>query len=188
MNKERQIERFIHRSVKKGSPFLGETDLRSLLEIMTTDEITMFWFRYSASRAFTETNSNVPDWKTKQQLNYLKATSFGYAFTPKEKDKEGRYIIHKMELVDHVVLHISNIIDEEIMSQIAFKNKSYFEKIPFYTLVSSLLMIPIFFICSFFPNNKYCKGVLVACCILYGINFITYVLVRTILNRRNNGQ
>lgn len=184
MTKGRQIEIFISRSIKKGTTFESETELLTLLNSMTTTEISIFWAHYSASKAFREANINVPDWKTKQQTNYFLERSNLYMFYPKEKDSNGQYIIDRKELITHVVGHITSIIDDEIKSKSIFKNKSFLEKMPAYILIFTFLTVPLFMICSIFSFNVICKNIADTCGLLYFINSLLYVLISVIIKYR----
>ena len=91
MNREKQIERFISESIKQGVPIFDDIRLLNLLQQMETKEVQMFWIHYSASRAFSQANVHVPDWKTKEQEQYFKELSSSLLFYPKEKDTDGKY-------------------------------------------------------------------------------------------------
>jgi hypothetical protein len=184
MNSERIIKKFIDKSVKRGSPFLGASELRALLETMATQEIQIFWGSYSAMKAFSETNTRVPDWKTKESEKYFLEKSRSYSFYPTEKDKEGKYIIERENLISHVVGHISNIIEEEIHANVVFKNKPLIERLPAYSLASTLVMIPISLVCLLLSNYTFFRIAFWACGILYLINIAVYIIAKTIVGKR----
>jgi hypothetical protein len=185
MNKERKIEKFINRSIKTGGEFSNDSELQMLIEQMTTDEISMFWLRFISSKVFSETNANISHWKTRDQEKYLNIRRSDFTFYPKEKDIKGKYIIDRNEFINHVVGHITNYIKEKIQSNINFKNSSLLEKLPFYTLVLTLIMIPIFIICFFFPKNQICNSTILFCYIMYGLNILIYSFARHTINKRN---
>ncbi|MEI7509000.1 MAG: hypothetical protein WCJ62_05995 [Flavobacterium sp.] len=188
MNKERQIEKFINRSIKIGGEFSNEAELQLLIEQMTTEEISMFWFRFISSKVFSETSANIPHWKTTDQEKFFELKRCDFTFYPKEKDSNGKYIIDRNEFIKHIVGHITTYIKDKIQRNINFKNSSLLDKLPFYTVVSTLIMIPIFIICFIFQKNQICNSIILFCYILYGLNILFYCMARYILNKRHRKQ
>ena len=186
MNREKQIERFISESIKQGVPIFDDIRLLNLLQQMETKEVQMFWIHYSASRAFSQANVHVPDWKTKEQEQYFKELSSSLLFYPKEKDTDGKYIIDRNDLIDHVRKHLENIINQDIQSNKAFKRKTFLEKLTTYILASTLIIIPFFIVSSLFSYNPICKVILIACYVMYGLNLLLYPLVTFIIRRRHS--
>ena len=182
MMKEKQIEKFISRSIKAGGEFSYDYELQILIDQMTTDEISIFWF--ISGKVFSETNSNIPHWKTSDQEKYYKIRNNDLTFYPKEKDSNGKYIIDRNDLIRHVVGHITNHIKENIQTQDSFKNSSLLEKLPFYTLASTFVIIPAFIICSLFPKNQICNLIILFCYIIFGVNILLYSIARYFINKK----
>lgn len=110
---------------------MSHSEVQSLLEKMTTEEISGFWFRFYSGNAFSETNSRIPYWKTRRQGIYFQMKANIYAFYPKERDEKGKNIIDREELVTHVVSHIANYIQDKIQSNLDSMKGSFLERIPF---------------------------------------------------------
>ncbi|MDP1727977.1 MAG: hypothetical protein Q8M15_14425 [Bacteroidota bacterium] len=184
MNKERQIEKFIRRSIKNGGEFSNDAELQSLVEQMTNDEIALFWLRFSAGRAFSRINSNIEYWKIKKQQEQFNLEVNSYMFYPDKKDAKGKNIIDRDRYIDHVVGHLKNHIIQNIQSDLHFRNASFWEKVPYYTIVSTLVMVPIFIICSILERNNYYRGGMLFCYGIYILNFLLYGVAKLILRKR----
>jgi len=105
MDNKHIIEKYVSRSIKTCLIVTDDTELRGLLEEMTTDELNNYWSSYSAGLALNESN-RVPYWKTKEQEQYFMYRSRHYAYIPEEKDVNGKPLIEKDDLINHIVERI----------------------------------------------------------------------------------
>jgi hypothetical protein len=99
----------------------------------------------------------------------------------KKKNREGKYIIDRDDLIEHVITKISIHIDNEIQSKINFKNQSFLEKSPFYLFVGSALMLPFLFVCMIFQKNPLCRFFVVLFSTYYGVCIIMYPIIRLLI-------
>ncbi len=187
MNKERQIEKFISNSIKKKSKNIDVKELTNLLAEMSTEELQMFWMRYSSSKALSRAQAEIADWKTKEQEKYFLHLTRSYQYESSEKDTNGKYIVDKIDLITHITNHINNIIQDQIQLDIELKNKSFLEKMPYYLMIFSLILIPFFFIGSLIPNKIGLSLVLI-CCVTYLVIFISYLIVHILISQKYKPQ
>ena len=184
MTKEKQIEKFIAQSIKKGSEDINEPQLDSIFNEMQTKKIQMFWILYSSSKAFGEATSRIPDYQNKQE-EYFKDLSSSYHYHPKQKDNDGEYIVERKDLIQHIKLYLFKHIHEEIKSNIEFKNKPFLEKSPFYFVITALILIPFYIIFSLFPGMQYSKLAILIIYTAYGICILGYGLTRFLIQKTN---
>jgi hypothetical protein len=183
MNKEKQIEKFISKSIKKGDEVLDELELLNIFNNMTTTEIYSFWSSYSSGKAFSTANTRVDDWKTKEMKIMFNSLSFEYRYYPKEKDVNGKNIIDRIDLIKHVKFHIFKIIKDGIQSNREFKEKSFLERIPFYLLIVTLVvMLPFYLVFSIW-DTKYSHLIIFWCNLYYAAAMILYFLISLIVYR-----
>jgi hypothetical protein len=110
--KFKSIKAFIHRSIKTDTSVPDITELRRLLDQMSTAEMQEFWLYFAADRAFSATLS-VPHWNTKEQEMRLQHEHVSWIFYPKEKDSSGKYIIVRKDLQEHIKRHLLRYIEQE---------------------------------------------------------------------------
>lgn len=185
MDRTKAIERYIRQSIKKCNFSYDKIELKNLIELMTKEEISMFWFRYSSTIAYNEANANVPHWQTSLQQKYFRNVSSSLYYYPKYKTKEGKYIIDRDDLIEHIFTKLTIHIDHEIQAKINFKNQSFLEKSPFYLFVGSALMLPFLFVCMIFEKNSLCRMFVLFFCIYYGVCILSYPALRLLIKNKN---
>ena len=182
MNHEKSIEKFISRSIKNGTDPIEEAPFKMILEKMTTDEIHLWWIVYSASLAFSDAHVGNRHWETRKIEKKLEVMVGSYNYLPKEKDKNGKYIVVREDLILHIKEHILGKIKSGIQERIDFRNRSLKAKFQYYLSVLSLLTLPVFMIIDFFPKNKYYIPTLIICSIIFFSYFflfpITFFIIK----------
>ncbi len=141
MDNKKKIAKYVSRSIKNCLIVTDDSELRSLLEQINTEELNIFWASYSGGEALSESN-RVPYWKSKEQEQYFVQRCEHYAFYPKEKDANGKCVIDRVDLINHIVERILTKTNN-IKRDIDFKNRNLFERLPFYLSVSPIYVIPI---------------------------------------------
>jgi hypothetical protein len=141
MDNRRKISKYVSRSIKICHIVKDDTELRGLLEEMTTDELSNYWSSYSAGLALSDSN-RVPYWKTKEQEKYFIYRTNYYMNFPKEKDGNGKCIINRENLISHIVECILTKTNNSIKRDIDFKNKNLLERFPYYLNVAPFYVIP----------------------------------------------
>jgi len=102
----KRIRQFIDRCIKDEQDLIDENGLQLIFDEMSAEELLRFWYSYSSGLAFSKAGMNVPDWKAKEQKNYFVNQTVNYAFYPKAKDINGKHIIDKTGLINHIKPHI----------------------------------------------------------------------------------
>src|SRR4051794_7547886 len=88
----KSIERFVRLAIRAPND-PDERQLRSLFADVTTADLQMFWFHFTASHAFSRANSTVPHWKTREQETAFRNALGDYQFYPKQRDSTGKWIV-----------------------------------------------------------------------------------------------
>ena len=124
------IERFVRRAIRD-SDEPDERNLRSLLAKLPTPELQMFWFHFTADRAYSVANATVPHWKTREQGAVFRRESLDYRFYPNtnQKDSAGKNIIVRSELEDHITSRLLDHIANERHAAQAFRSAPLFERL-----------------------------------------------------------
>ena len=125
----KHLNAFVRRSIKAACAIPNEVELQSLLNQMTTKELQSFWFDFTSSRAFSVAATRVPDWRTKDRRDRLGYEILNYAFQPKDKDPDGKYIIVRSDLQEHITRQLLQHIDEERRLESAFRARPLFDRI-----------------------------------------------------------
>jgi len=190
MNKDRTIEKFISRSIKNGDNQINETELQSLFDQMTIDEISLFWSHYYSFRSLHEASVKVPDWRTREQEKYFLNNLSSYQYYPKEKDSNGKYIIDRDDFINHIKAHIINRINNSIKSNIEFNHKPFLEKLPYYLMIYALLTIPLaiafYFLGSLIFNKQFVEFLTITIISSYGFTgLVIYPIVISIIKRKH---
>jgi hypothetical protein len=152
--KHKNLDIFVRHSIKATSDSPDEVALQSLFDGMTTLELQSFWMNFTSSRAFSVATTTVPDWKTKQRLNCLEHEVLDYGFQPKEKGTDGKYIVIRSDLEEHIKKYLFKHINDERELRKAYKNQPIFNKIHNLIGVLVLIMIIPFCVCDFLADNK----------------------------------
>jgi hypothetical protein len=85
MKNKKQFDKFINDLIKKNK-IIADIDLQNLFKEMTSEEINLLWYSYFSLKNISETNKKIPEWRTKDQLNYLLDKTRSYEFISKNKD------------------------------------------------------------------------------------------------------
>ncbi len=186
MDKTKQLEKFIQKSIKRKDEIVDENELLSLFDEMTTNEIIFFWFNYSGDISFSKVIARIPDWRTKERERYLTDLVGYYHYTPKEKDKNGKYILDRNDLINHVKSHLIIIIQSEIIANYNYKNSPLLEKIPYYLIRLPIIIILIPFVSLFFFNNKVWESIYGVCLFIFLFNLLLYLIVYLIISCRHD--
>ncbi len=184
MNKTKVIEKFIIQSIKKSDFSFDKSELKNLLDYMTTEEIQMFWFHYISKLAFSAACNKIPHWQTSRQEKHFASVANSLYYYPKNKDESGRYIVDRDDLIEHIISKLTTYINFEIQSKLDFRNQSLIEKTPFYLFVSCLIMIPVLTVCMVFQKNHICLRIVIGCSIYYVFCIATYPILKSIINKR----
>ena len=184
MRKERQIEKFISRSVKNRIADVDDFKLQSMLEVMTTEEIQRFWMSYVATRALHKTDVQIPHWKTSEQQKLFSIESATHYYYP-IMDENGKSIVVRKDLIDHVKKFISKDIYNSIQTNNEFKDKTFLEKIPFYLLISALIGVPFYVISSLFPANPVTRIIISSFYFVYGAGIVFYPIIQLVIKQKH---
>lgn len=151
MGSARKIEKFILLSVKKKTFDL--TELQEILNAIRQEELQDYWMQFAATKSFSKAES-IPYWKTKRQQNYFQNEFSSYLYYPKEKDKNGKYIIDREDFQNHIIASLERYINEEIEKEARSKDRTIIEKVRFYFLMASFILIIPFCVVSVLVYNK----------------------------------
>ena len=140
------IEKFVRRAIRAPND-PDQRQLRSLFADVTTADLQMFWFHFTASRAFSHANSTVPHWKTREQEVVLRHTLSDYQFYPKEKDSSGKWIVVRADLEDHIAACLLQHIGSERRAKEQFRTAPLFHRLHTWLdmaiVFSTFLAIPV---------------------------------------------
>jgi hypothetical protein len=184
MDNKKKIEKFVSRSIKTCLIVTNDSELRDLLEQMTTEELNIFWASYSGGEALSESN-RVPYWKSKEQEQYFIQRCNHYAFYPKEKDANGKCVIDREDLINHIVERILTKTNNSIKRDIDFKNRSLFERLPYYLSVSPIYVIPIFALLVWLSSGIIRNiAIVILACDLF-VTGIAYNIINSLIRKKN---
>jgi hypothetical protein len=151
MGHDRKIEKFIRLSIRKKTFIVAE--LQEILNALKQEKLQDYWMHFAATRSFSKAES-IPYWETKRQQNYFQNALSSYLYYPAEKDKNGKYIIDREDFQNHIIINLERYINEEIEKETRSKNRSIIEKINFYFLMASFILILPFCVVSVLAYNK----------------------------------
>jgi hypothetical protein len=156
---------------------------------MTAHELLDFWSRFSASLSFSKANMAIPSWKTKKQENYFRKELNEYLFVPSRKAVDGKYILDKKEIEEHVRKNLFKYIGEERRSEKSYKNRPLLARIHTTIGIAVLVMLVPFTICVILLENKnyptFANLVYWLFLLLWGL-YLLLAMVRSIINRLRN--
>ena len=122
------IEQFVKRPIRApNAP--DERHLQSLFADVSTPDLQMFWFHFTADRAFSRANCTVPHWKTREQELVFRHTLTDYQFYPKEKDSSGKWIVVRADLEDHIARCLLQHINSERTAAEQFRTAPLFHRL-----------------------------------------------------------
>jgi len=141
----KSIEKFVKRAIRAPTA-PEERQLRSLFADAGTSELQMFWFHFTAGRAFSRANCTVPHWKTREQEVVFRYTLSDYQFYPKEKDSTEKWIVVRPELEDHIARCLLQHIRSERTAAEQFRTAPLFHRLQAWlgiaVVFSTFLAIP----------------------------------------------
>ncbi len=123
--------------------------------------------------AYTDMNRNVPDWQTKNQLNELNYLSLKYGYYS-DLDKDSA--LFRDGLLKHIKLHLLEHIRTEVRIESDFKNQTFWERMPFYYLLTNLSLIPFAIVNGIFGKNDIMHGIVMLYAIFFGLIWLLYFL------------
>ncbi len=126
--KSKGIEAFVRRSIKAESFPPDVAELQGLLDQMSTEEMQHFWMHFAADRAFSSTLT-VLHWKTKEHEVRFQHEHLSWMFYPKEKDANGKYIIVRQDLEEHIRTYLLRHIEQERSAGQAFRMRPLFDRL-----------------------------------------------------------
>jgi hypothetical protein len=189
----KRIKAFVRRSIKADTSAPNIAELQQLLDQMSTTEIQQFWIHFASDRAFSVVSTGLPYWKTKQQEVCLQHILVSELFCPKEKDANGKYIVVRKDLEEHVKSHLLAHIQDRRRFEDDLKARPLFDKIRarigltlFVILCASIpIAIGIFVICGLFHVSIFASiatPAITAFMALYGV-YLLMPLVRALLRK-----
>lgn len=185
MISKKQLEKFINDIIKENK-IIGNLELQNIFKEMTSEEISDLWRSYFSGEAIFETNRKIPEWRTKDQLNYLLDKTESYQFISKnidtndnEKSKRDRE-----DLINHIKFHLINIINEKVKSNIEFENLPILKKISYYVIISRFAILPFLILFSFFVKNELCFIMGTICASIFLLSFILHPIIEIIIGYR----
>jgi hypothetical protein len=184
MKNKKQFDKFINDLIKKNK-IIADIDLQNLFKEMTSEEINLLWYSYFSLKNISETNKKIPEWRTKDQLNYLLDKTRSYEFISKNKDTNDSSKKDRDDLINHIKFHLINIINEEIKSNIAFKNLPILKKISYYVIISRFAVIPFLIIFSILEKYEFCFIMVVICTSIFMLSFILHPIIEIISGFRS---
>jgi hypothetical protein len=189
----KRIEAFIRQAIRADKAAPDVVELQRLLDGMTTDEMQSFWTHFAAGQAFSAATTSVPDWRPKEQMTWFQHEHMNYVFYPKDKDANGRYIIVRTELEEHIKTCLLRYINQEQLFEQAYRRRPLFDRlrarIGFSIVIMLYLAIPIgicFFMLDHFFHIGIIKATVVPAVFIYGALYLLYLLmplVRAILRK-----
>ena len=127
--KSKHMEAFVRRSIKADTTAPDIVELQRLLDQMSTTEMQQFWMHFAADRAFSTASTTVPHWKTKEQEVCFQHEHMSWIFYPKEKDANGKYIVVRKDLEEHIKIHLLRHIQDERRSEQTFRDRPVFDRL-----------------------------------------------------------
>lgn len=171
MDNKKSINRFVSHSIK--SDFINEMELAKLLSSLPTQELTQFWDKLSSDMAYTNMNRNVPEWQTKNQLNELNYLSLKYRYHSNfDIDSE----LFRNGFINHIKAHLLEHIKIEMQIKSHFKNQTFWQRMPFYYLLTNLSLIPFAIVNAIFQENGFFHLIIFGYAIVFGLVWILYFL------------
>jgi len=149
MSSKTPIEKFISSSIKNKVEDIDEGELDNLLKQMATNELDSFWSNFSSHKAYTDMNRNIPAWQTKTQALELSYLTLKYGYSSKENKRNKTY---RSGLINHIKSYLVEHIENEIQQENDLKNRSFWEKLPPYYLISTFILIPVAIINGIFGD------------------------------------
>lgn len=137
----KNLTAFVRRSTKAASSVPNKAELQSLLTQMTTEELQSYWLDFTSSRAYSVATTSIPDWRTRDQRDRLGYEILNYAFQPKEKGPDGKYIIIRSDLQEHIETYLLRHIDDERRLEQNFRAKPFFDRLHARIGMSVVIMV-----------------------------------------------
>ena len=172
------IEKFISSSIKNKVEHINECELDELIKQMPTNELDAFWLNFSSDKAYTDMNRNIPEWQTKTQATELGYSTLKYGYSSKESKSSENY---RSGLINHVKSHLFEHIKNEIQHENDLKNRTFWERIPPYYLMSTVILIPVAIINGIFGGIYLIHLIMMGYCVFYGIMLILYWISLSII-------
>jgi len=167
------IEKFISSSIKNKVVDINEGELDNLITKMPTNELESFWSNFSSSKASTDTHRNVPEWQTKTQALELSYLTLKYGYYSSENKSSETY---RSGLITHIKNYLVEHIKNEIQHENDLENRTFWEKIPPYYLMSTVILIPVAIIDGIFRDVYLVHLIMMGYFVLWGIMLILYWL------------
>jgi hypothetical protein len=123
----KHVERFIRSAIRRDTD-PDEQQLRALLADINTPDLQMFWFRFAGDRA-ASADVTIPDWKTRERDAVSKLTLAEYQFYPTKKDSNGKWIVVRSELENHVIRCLLRHIRDEREAAREFRSRPLLERL-----------------------------------------------------------
>lgn len=143
-NNKKEVYNFITFSIKK--EVIDEKRLKVILEKFSLDDLKKFWMNFIISENYSNTQRNVPDWRTRDKQEFLKNEVYRTHYYPQKVEENGGVVYDREDFELHIKSFILEKISNEITRNKEFKERPFLIKFPFHFMkifLVSLLLFPL---------------------------------------------